>query len=65
MKTAVDFLRENLKYICNEDEAFNNLFKKAKLMEKFNFLEFGYFFKYENLNNKGIEEYYNETFKSE
>ncbi len=64
-QTAVEWLIEQLESHNGVTKAaFENVIKKAKSMEELQFLECGYFYKYENVNNKGIEEYYNENFKN-
>ena len=63
MKTAVEWLEE----MFNNSEIPNSsmLFKQAKEMEKQQVIDFAFYFRHEEVTKKEIEQYYNETFKSE
>lgn len=64
-KTAIEWLVNSIESMdWGEITTRKELYAKAKSMEKLQFLECAYFYKYENVNNKGIEEYYNETYKN-
>ena len=64
--TAVEFLEKIFVSIFMNDEGFKKVIKKAKLMEKKHIsqaLNDGKAMALGNLENKSLEQYYNETFE--
>jgi hypothetical protein len=65
MKTAVEWLIEQLPTIDKYDPYYQNLFTQAKQMEKEQIMEACQYFLDVELPNEVCEQYYNQTFKSE
>ena len=68
MKTAVEWLEDEIRWYISNDERLYDMFKKAQQMEK-NQMKKAYNHERPNLlcyeKGTAFKEYYNETFKSE
>ena len=62
-QTAVSWLVEQLKG-KSQSITWNEIFDKAKEMEKEQIIDFAYYFRHEEVTKKELEQYYSKTYEN-